>query len=164
MSALASGATRHSTRVDLLSEVLRLRGIACIRVLGSSMLPSVLPEDILVLESYTGTRPIIGDVIVFARWSRLFAHRIVGAYEKNRTMWYVTRGDSLPEPDPLVPSEEVLARVSRIIRRGRLIDPRTTPWRKLGSLALRNSDFLKACLLWLLCRRNQVKEALECPA
>jgi hypothetical protein len=153
--------THGAAGCQLIADVLQLSGKANVRVTGSSMLPCVLPGDILVVQREPLNGLALGDIALFTRHNRLFAHRVMdrGIVE---TPYLVTRGDSLYEHDPLVLPHEVLGRVSSIIRGPRRIKPHTTLLDRLASSLFMQSDFLTRCLLWLLCRTRSLREVTEC--
>lgn len=155
--------TREAVSYQLLSEVLRLSGTARIRVFGSSMLPAILPGDILIIGRAKLDSAIPGDIVFFKRDDRLFVHRLIGKQDRKGIPCLVTAGDSLAENDPPVLPRELLGRVTSIVRGQRLVSPHTTTFRRLTSIVLRNSDFLKSCLLWLLCRTRSFRGTTECP-
>lgn len=147
--------------LQLFGDVLRLSGTAQIRVTGSSMLPGVLPGDILVVRREAVNGLALGDIAVFTRDDRLFAHRVVGQ-AAGAIPSLVTCGDALSESDPPVHSDELLGRVASIIRGERRIDPAATFLDRAASVLLRHSDFLTKCLLWLLGRTRPFREFSEC--
>jgi hypothetical protein len=127
------------------------------------MFPAVLPGDVLVVQRKEIGNLVQGDIVLFKRDDRLFAHRIVGRMERNGVPCVVTSGDSLPHKDPPVFPHELLGRVSSIVRGRREISPKVTLFQKLISSPLRNSDFLTRCSLWLLRRNGSANQAIECP-
>jgi signal peptidase I len=113
----------HGVKCDLAGEVLRSSGRLRLRVMGWSMLPSVWPGDTLVVDSVKSDGVCEGDIVLFGRDRRLFAHRVV----KNNAgvdAKIVTRGDAMPAPDPPVDETQVLGKVSFIVRNGKCIEPR----------------------------------------
>ena len=93
------------------------------------MLPSVWPGDTLVVERATSDTLSEGDIVVFGRGPRLFAHRVVaktsaGCEPTARAAEIVTCGDALRHPDQPVSENELLGRVSAIVRNGKRIEPR----------------------------------------
>jgi signal peptidase I len=111
----------HALKCELAIEVLRSSGRLRLRATGWSMLPAVWPGDTLLVERLGGEHVREGDIVLFGRNRRLFAHRVVGkraaAGEK------ITRGDSMASPDAPIPDDEILGRVSFIVRNGRCIAP-----------------------------------------
>jgi signal peptidase I len=93
-----------------------------LKVEGWSMLPGEFPEDTLVIESSESNEAVEGDINLFSRDRRLFAHRVVkrvhGAGHE-----LVTRGDAMPVADPVVRESEILGRVVLIQRNGKSIRP-----------------------------------------
>lgn len=92
--------------------------------MGWSMLPSVWPGDMLVVESVKGEAVSKGDIILFGRDRRLFAHRVVRKSSSPGDSTIRTRGDAMAAPDPPVNESQLLGRVSFILRNGRIIEPR----------------------------------------
>jgi signal peptidase I len=84
------------------------------------MLPTVWPGDMLIVERVDSTKVAEGDIVLFGRDRRLFAHRVV----KSQSSVMVTRGDSMQAPDSPVSEKEFLGRVSSIVRNDRNIEPR----------------------------------------
>jgi len=153
--------TRNAVGCQLVSEVLYLSGTARVRVFGSSMFPSVLPGDVLVVGREGLNQAVSGDIVLFTRNNRLFAHRVIGQRNRDDVTWLVTCGDSLAENDPPVFRHELLGRVNSIVRGTRQIDPRATLFGRLTSILLRNSHLLTKCFLWLLCRARS-RGTTEC--
>jgi len=124
---LASGPTIpevvavHAQKRELVSQVLLSNGTVRIRALGTSMLPTIWPGDILVIEPISHDRLVHGDVIAVKTLRGVRVHRLV-----NKDGWdWITRGDAMPQNDPAISPEHVLGRVSEI-RRGQhvMIPPR----------------------------------------
>jgi len=112
----------HALKCDLASETLRTSGRLRLRVTGWSMLPTIWPGDTLELERAKSDELSEGDIVLFSRDRRLFAHRLLKAGGNG----IVTHGDAMPRPDPLVAGSEVLGRVACIVRNGKSIQPSKT--------------------------------------
>ena len=110
----------HALKCEMAAEVLRSSGTLRLRVMGWSMLPTVWPGDTLIVERVDSAEVTEGDIILFGRDRRLFAHRVV----KNHSSKMLTRGDSMPASDSPVCENEFLGRVSSIVRNGKPIKPR----------------------------------------
>ena len=108
-------------KCELATEVLRSFGTLRFAATGWSMLPSVWPGETLVVERVTSDQIGIGDVVVVGREGRLCAHRVVGTEGDPDNPRWITQGDALPTPDRPVASNELLGRVSYLIRAGKLI-------------------------------------------
>ena len=152
----------------LVSDVLRSFGRVRIRVRGSSMLPCVLPGDILAVQRQQLHDVAPGDIVLFTHENRLFAHRVVeritpGALTRGAAC-LVTCGDSVPENDPPVFARQLLGRVTFIIRRDRRISPAATFSARWVSILLRRSRLLTRSLLWILNRNLSRGEKAACRA
>ena len=112
-------------KCGLASEVLRRFGALRLRVTGASMLPSIWPGDVVTIRSSRLPEVSRGDVVLFFRDGRFFVHRVLGVSADR----LLTRGDSLPGPDPPVTSDELLGRIVSIAGVGATRAPS-----RLGSL------------------------------
>jgi SOS-response transcriptional repressor LexA len=136
---------RENHKLDLAAEVLQSGGRIRLQALGTSMLPSIWPGDVLSIESRPGEEAVPGDIVLVARDHRFFVHRLI---EKHNSLW-ITRGDSLPQNDPPVGESQVLGKVSAIHRRDRVIVPshrvsrlaRLCHWDSFRNVALRIHSF-----------------------
>jgi signal peptidase I len=108
------------------SEVLRSSGSLRLQVTGWSMLPTVWPGDILVIESVESDAVSEGDIVLFGRNRRFFAHRIIQQETKAGDRGILTRGDAMAAPDAPVAKNELLGKVSYILRNGKCIEPNKT--------------------------------------
>ncbi len=119
MQATAQAA--QQIKLELAAEILGAGGSISVRALGTSMIPSIWPGDLLMIDSISPQQIMTGDVILFRQQSRFYIHRVV------RTDTYggswITRGDALLEQDPPVRPSELLGRVVAIERNGRSIQP-----------------------------------------
>jgi len=103
----------------LAGEVVRTFGGVRLRVFGTSMVPSVLPGDLISVQK-TGLADISpGEIVLFSQQGRLFAHRVVRRVRSVVNPYLITRGDRLGQDDPPVSSSELLGRVSSIERGNR---------------------------------------------
>jgi hypothetical protein len=101
------------------------------------MLPSVWPGDELTIQRRHINETRIGEIAVFTRADRLFAHRVV-AGERGRL---VTQGDGVPTPDALVNEGELLGIVVSVFRHGkpvRLPHALSVPRRIVAALVRRS--------------------------
>jgi len=111
----------HAVKCELAGEVLRSFGRLRLQVTGWSMLPSIWPGDTLLLERVPTDGIAEGDIILFGRDRRLFAHRVVRVCGVRGIL---TQGDAMTQMDLPVRENEFLGRVSSIVRNGRLVEPR----------------------------------------
>ncbi len=132
-------------RLDLVAEVLRSRGTVRLRALGTSMLPSIWPGDVLSIENRPSEQMVPGDIVLIMRGSRFFVHRLVERRDGKDLYRWITRGDALPRNDPPAETPELLGRVSGIRRGTHMIIPR------------RRISLLTRMLAWMLCHCDQFR-------
>ncbi|PYV14176.1 MAG: hypothetical protein DMG21_19045 [Acidobacteria bacterium] len=178
--------TESNSELDsaLFVEVLHAYGMARLRVNGASMLPSIWPGDILEVRRPGEVKIASGELVLFERGGRFFAHRVVGMVEMpmaevrdarepirkrdgslkpilqrdespSRT-FLVTRGDRQRRSDPPISPEELLGRVTAIVRGNRRIAPRRRWWGRVASWVLCRSDLCTRIVLrcqWAVARR-----------
>jgi signal peptidase I len=86
------------------------------------MLPAVWPGDTLVVEHAGSDDVSEGDIVLFSRNSRFVAHRVRSKSPGDSRIQ--TQGDAVPVPDTPISSNDVLGKVSLILRNGQSIEPR----------------------------------------
>ncbi len=121
-SATASDAA-HRLKCELAADSLRASGTLRLQVTGWSMLPAVWPGDTLMVEQATLSSVSLGEIVLFVRDRRLFAHRIVASSRRDGGQQLVTKGDAMPSQDAPISEAELLGKVSSIVRNGRSIEP-----------------------------------------
>jgi hypothetical protein len=109
---------REAHKLDLAAEVLRSGGAIRLQALGTSMLPSIWPGDILSIESKL-EEVAPGDIVLVARDRRFFIHRLI---EQRHSHW-ITRGDALPQNDAPITKSQVLGKVFAIHRTSGAVIP-----------------------------------------
>ena len=102
-------------RKDLLKEVLLRWGCARLQANGTSMLPSLLPYDVVSLVRCSAGDLLPDDLVLCEHQDRWLLHRVV----RLEGDWLHTRGDLLPFDDPPAPAENVIAKVVGLERFGR---------------------------------------------
>jgi hypothetical protein len=132
--------TRDELKGQLFLEILKSSGQAKLAVTGSSMLSSIWPGDILEVRRQNTAEICPGEVVLFERDGRLLAHRVVEKVGGPERTLLVTRGDGLRASDWPVSPEELLGRVTAILRGGRRIEPCLTRWGRVVSWMLSRSD------------------------
>jgi signal peptidase I len=106
----------------LAGEVVRNFGEVRLRVFGMSMVPSVIPGDMVLIQRAALEEILPGEIAVFLREERLFVHRVVDrkimsvAGSGNEELCLITRGDRQRDCDLPVSSSELLGRVICIER------------------------------------------------
>jgi hypothetical protein len=122
---------REDHKLNLAADILRAGGSIRLRALGTSMLPSIWPGDVLNIESMAPEYAVLGDIVLVERNHRFFIHRLI---EKHNSGW-ITCGDSLPHNDLPVPPSSLLGKVSAIHRGHRVIVPKARPLLPLRAIA-----------------------------
>jgi hypothetical protein len=83
---------------------------------------------------------VLGEIVLFRRAGRLFAHRVLARVDSAPEAYLATRGDRMRRSDPLVTRLELLGRVMYIEGQLGLVQPR----RHLNA-----AEWLLSCLLRL---------------
>jgi hypothetical protein len=99
----------------LLVEVLSKYGHARLQVNGTSMLPALLPYDVVALQRPETNELSRGDIVLIESDGRCFLHRIAHL----EAGWVQTRGDFLLHKDESLPIEKVCGKVVAVERFGR---------------------------------------------
>jgi signal peptidase I len=134
----------ETIKLDLTAEVLTSFGEALLPVTGDSMFPCMRPGDVVSI-SRSGEAIREGDVVVFERYRRLVAHRVVDC----TGALIITRGDRLRHADQPVPRSAILGRVRSIQRGERSIDPRAGFLTRIAATLLSRTDFGTRAALYL---------------
>ena len=130
-----SSAEVHALKCELAGEVLSSSGRLRLRVTGWSMLPAIFPGDTLVIEPARSESVGKGDIVLFRRDGRLFAHRVSGKSGSASDFQIVTQGDGMRNPDPPVSSSQLLGKVSFVVREGRCLELAQTPRLSMRAVA-----------------------------
>ena len=116
------------TKFQLAMQGLALNGVIRFRAGGVSMLPTLLPGDLLEIERAAPAVFAVGDIVLFSRGESLFVHRLIAIDETG--VRFSTRGDSMGSCDP-EQNRTFLGRVVSVERRGH----KRSVSRRLGYLA-----------------------------
>ena len=114
---------RDLSKNELAAEAIRSFGALNLRVTGSSMLPAVRPDDVLLIRHCLIEDAGPGDIVLYLRQRRLIAHRVISRSGAR----LVTQGDGLAEADVPVTAHELLGKVIRVIRRGKTVHHESKP-------------------------------------
>ena len=123
----------------------QLRMSAC----GVSMLPTILPGDSLLIERATLNEVATGDIVLYSRGDSLFIHRLI-QLNRDGSVGFVTRGDSMAAPDPAGP-KDLLGKVVAIERNGHSRQPLSrlgTAAKWAGSLLCHSNRARSLFLRW----------------
>jgi hypothetical protein len=128
---------RDLSKNELAGEAIRSFGELRLRVTGSSMLPAVRPDDVLLVRHCPIEEAGPGDVVLYIRQRRLFAHRVIS----RSCARLVTQGDGMAEPDLPVTAHELLGKIIRVMRRGKTVfhEAKTTLPARMAAVLFRRS-------------------------
>src|SRR5277367_5233111 len=104
-------------KVEMTAELVQKFGAARLRVLGSSMAPTLRPGDILSVRRAAPEEILVGQLIVFSSGPRLITHRVVTVVQDAGARRWITRGDRAVCDDPAVLPENLIAVVESVSRR-----------------------------------------------
>jgi signal peptidase I len=113
---------RETLKLDLAAEVLRSSGELRFIARGASMIPSIFPGDILLVHRQSIGEAGRGEVALWSRDGRFYAHRVIRTANSDGESVIVTRGDALNRDDPPVGGAEFLGRVLAVERRGKQME------------------------------------------
>jgi signal peptidase I len=166
MTQATTAADSHALKCELAREVLRTWGKVRLCVTGWSMLPTIWPGDTLLVERADHARVSKGDIVLFGRDHRLFAHRVVAKAGKSEAAWLITRGDGMLRPDPALDGSELLGKVRFVVRDGRRISPGATLnlFERAVSAVVRRSDLAARVVVGLCGMRTHAGHAVGCGA
>jgi signal peptidase I len=170
MRADIQGIASIELACGLAEEVVRAFGEVRLRVFGTSMVPSILPGDLVLIQRASLDEILPGQVVLFLQKERLYVHRVVGrkvAATAGRPgeSCLITRGDRLRHEDPPVSSLELLGRVVSIERDTRKVELIANGSNRLIVRLLQSSDrvtylYLRLAAVW----RNFFLRRAKCPA
>jgi signal peptidase I len=154
----------------LAGDIVRTFGEVRLRVFGTSMVPSILPGDLISVQRAGVPEISRGEIVLYSREGRLFIHRVVACTNSPEQPLLVTRGDRLNYNDPPVSSAELLGRVTSIECGdrcgGRQVEIVAPPFGSncLMLRVLRSSDratylYLQLAVLW----RDRFPRRMKCP-
>ncbi len=140
---------RNELKRRLFLEVLRSFGAARLAVTGTSMLPAIWPCDVLEVRRQGLEEVRRGDVVLFRRDGLLVAHRVVETFDREGGNLLVTRGDRQRATDSPISIDELLGRVTNVLRGNRRRVPRLNFACWVGAWILSRSEFLTRVLVHL---------------
>jgi signal peptidase I len=144
MESIAHDASHsgEQVRMDLLAETLRQHGEARLVGLGCSMIPSIYPGDLITVRAASPSEISTGEVVLVFRERRFWIHRLVCRVSTGKEFLLTTKGDALDQTDPRVGSNQILGRVIRIDRYGRVVEPQAAVLKWIFSFLLRRSNLV----------------------
>jgi signal peptidase I len=141
-----------------------------LRVSGTSMVPSILPGDLVLIKKASLPDISAGEIVVYLRKGRFVVHRVVdrnaaGTAARPEVPRLITRGDRLRQDDAPVSEQELLGRVVSIERENRKVALPATGTNRAMVRLLRASDRVTCLYLKLAaCRRNLFIGRAKCRA
>jgi signal peptidase I len=100
----------------LAGDVVRTFGEVRLHVVGTSMVPSILPGDLISVRRAVAAEISCGESVLYVRDGRMVVHRVVGRTGSPENSLLITRGDRLRHNDSPVSSRELLGKVISIER------------------------------------------------
>jgi signal peptidase I len=164
------GSASIESACGLAEEVVRKFGEVRLRVSGTSMVPSILPGDLVSIQRASLREISPGEIVVFLRKGRFIVHRVVdrkaAVVECSSTApCLITRGDRLRQDDTPVSALELLGRVISIERDNRKVELPATGSNHPIVRLLQASDRLTHFYLRLAaCRRTLILGRAKCRA
>jgi signal peptidase I len=159
---------RENASKALVEDVVQSFGEVRVRVLGTSMVPAMLPGVLVSVRRADLDEISEGEVVLFVQNGRWFVHRVVGRGERAAAgnpeePRLITQGDRLCHDDHPVSSRELLGRVVSIDRDNRNVELAPHGSNSLFARLLRASD--RATYLYLrlgACWRTLLLQGAKC--
>lgn len=120
-SSTTETAEAHAQKLEAVTSLLRTAGAVRLKALGTSMLPTIWPGDILVIATTPHQKLVCGNLIAVCTRDRIRVHRLLS----KAGLHWITRGDSMPQNDPPIAPADVMGTVFEIWRARRRIIPQT---------------------------------------
>jgi signal peptidase I len=153
----------------LAEEIVRKFGEVRLRVVGTSMVPSIIPGDLVSIHRASLQDIFPGEIVLFLQQGRLIAHRVVdrktmATEDRPEEPCLITRGDRVRRIDPPVSSAELLGRVVSIERNERIVELSARVPNHLIARLLQSSDRVTYVYLRLAsCWRALFLRRAKCP-
>jgi SOS-response transcriptional repressor LexA len=157
-----------NSKLSLVGEILRRQGSCRLKVSGSSMLPTLWPGDLVMIEHKSLSEILPGDVVLYQRDGRFFLHRLESVRMDHSGVLIMIRGDAMPQHDPPVSPDQLLGVLAGVWSDGHWVSlPRQMRGfsRGVSALARRSTLFSQlllrvyACLNAYVFSREQMAEA-----
>ena len=92
-----------------------------IKAQGNSMQPLLLDNDLVYCQKTSFAKIKIDQIIIFVKAKKIITHRVIYKTKK----YLITKGDNNQESDGRVYPRQILGRVSKVKRAGRVLVPET---------------------------------------
>jgi hypothetical protein len=121
---MSASASLSPQREALALEALRRTGRLRLHLHGESMLPALWPGDMAEIGACSLNDVRRGEIVLALRDGRFFLHRFLAPREHDG---FVTRGDSMPGPDPVFPADALLGKLMHVVRGGHTVSAAVRP-------------------------------------
>jgi hypothetical protein len=132
--------------VGIAEDLPRVSHLLTLKVTSWSMFPTIHKGDLIEIEP--AARIQVGDVVIFRSGDALVCHRVAVVLSSQEIL---TRGDGSTEPDKPVRRDDLVGKVTAIIRRGQRRDPLFIPAPTLVSVLRLHGDlFFGRLQAWIV--------------
>jgi len=101
--------------LTLVKESLEKIKMVRFRALGSSMFPFIKNGDIITVKYINSKDIVIGDILLYQRDEKFFVHRLIDKRRNNNNnIYYITKGDNLPNSDLPIEISSIKGKVVEI--------------------------------------------------
>ena len=100
--------------LTLIKESLEKIKMVRFRALGSSMFPFIKNGDIITVKYINSKDIVIGDILLYQRDEKFFVHRLIDKRRNNNNIYYITKGDNLPNSDLPIEISSIKGKVVEI--------------------------------------------------
>ena len=144
--------------LDLAAEVLARFGEVRFVAQGGSMIPGIYPGDLLTFRACALADAHCGDIVLCLHERRFWIHRLTRKWSNEKRLAFATQGDALAHEDPPTDENQLLGRVTTIVRHGKPVRLARTAtfWSALLCWSVRNSSFVATSLLRLHSLRARI--------
>ncbi len=143
----------EAVKLELATELLRSGRPVRLRVLGTSMLPSLWPGDLVTVSRCEAHQIGAGDIGCFVRARRLVIHRVTQICSANGRLAWITCGDCMPQADEPFTEEHLVGKIASVSRRARVRAPNRAPsWVRQGCGRVLEISVFQRLALWLYAR------------
>lgn len=134
--------------IELIKSIFAKNSSFRFKVTGYSMSPFIKDGDVVTISLPKARSIVLGQAVAFVNpaTGKLAIHRMVGGYNG----CYLIKGDSLPQPDGLIPKENVLGCVTKIERKKKSVRLGLGPERLVIAFLSRNGLLPFILFFWRL--------------
>ncbi|WP_227394751.1 S24/S26 family peptidase [Jeotgalibacillus aurantiacus] len=120
--------------------VLEMSGTLEMKGKGTSMHPLIREGEMCLFTILMDVNVKVGDIYLYRDGeNRLITHRLIG--QSGELLFF--KGDANLGVDPAVKIDEVLAKLVRVKKNHKWVNPSSFPWRSFGKLLMTSKAFRK---------------------